>query len=441
MIEEVAADTLRRRRTRGWLVGGTVRDRRLGRYSPDLDVVVEDDPRQVAADLAAALGRPWFALSIRHGAFRVMTPAGHVDVAALQGATIDDDLARRDFTMNAMAQPLEWPLLEDGLVDPFNGMAHLDAGVLVAVSDTIFASDPLRLMRAARFCHVLGMRLDESLEVLVRSQSGLLDDVAGERVSNEVVLTLDAGRAGDAAVLWAHLGLLPTLFPGGAPTIDPTALEALDRLLTVSERPATGPTADLLRERLRIPVDGSFSRPAALRLAMLARSVAPDEVADIAQRLKLSVAMKSLLSTATDLLVSEDCLEEALVAAGRPGRALISFLWLLAPWEPEALLLAAAELSAREVSVGAEGAVAPAKAALGSLLGTWGERAREGVPAPPLNGDRLMERLDVEPGPTLGRVVREVRLAWESGEASSEDDLMDVARDFLGTMGPGQVSA
>ena len=81
----VVAETLQHRGTQGWLVGGTVRDRELGRFSPDLDVVVADDPKPVAAQVAARLRRPWFALSKHFDAYRVLGEGGHIDIAALRG--------------------------------------------------------------------------------------------------------------------------------------------------------------------------------------------------------------------------------------------------------------------------------------------------------------------------------------------------------------------
>jgi poly(A) polymerase len=101
------AEILKHRASEGWLVGGSVRDRMLGRYSPDLDVVVADDALVVARQVAGALHAPWFALSERYPTYRVLGSDGHVDVAAIRGGSILADLAQRDFTVNAMAVPIQ----------------------------------------------------------------------------------------------------------------------------------------------------------------------------------------------------------------------------------------------------------------------------------------------------------------------------------------------
>ncbi len=228
---QAVADILRRRQAEGWLVGGSVRDRELGRYSPDLDVVVADDAAQVAAEVARVLRIPWFALSERHPAYRVMGPEGHLDVAALRGGGILDDLGERDFTVNAMAVPVG----AEGIIDPFNGLAHLRQRRLVAVSERIFVDDPLRLMRAARFSHVLGLQPDASLTLSMKEQASLLAGVAAERVATEMALTLAGGRAADAVRLWHDLGLLEMVLPEvvASERLVPTIalLEALDDLL------------------------------------------------------------------------------------------------------------------------------------------------------------------------------------------------------------------
>ena len=162
------AEILKRRGSEGWLVGGSVRDRILGRYSPDLDVAVADDAAAVAKEVAAALQAPWFALSERHPTYRVLGADGYVDVAAVRGEhplPIWPSGTSPSTRWRCLSPPPPMPMLGamSGLLDPFGGAAHLAEGRLVAVSERIFAADPLRLMRAPRFCHTLGLRLDADL--------------------------------------------------------------------------------------------------------------------------------------------------------------------------------------------------------------------------------------------------------------------------------------
>ena len=164
-----------------WIVGGAVRDRLLGRPVVDLDIAC-CDPRAAAFAYARASGGAPFPLSERHGAWRVALGEGRtVDFTPLRG-TLEDDLATRDFTINAIAEPLAG----GSLVDPFEGAADLERRVLRAVAARIFADDPLRLLRAVRLEDELGFRLEPRTERLVREHATLVTRPAGERILAEL---------------------------------------------------------------------------------------------------------------------------------------------------------------------------------------------------------------------------------------------------------------
>lgn len=185
-----------------WLVGGAVRDELLGRELVDLDIAVRD-PRKAARAFAKRAGGAPFALSERHGAWRVVLENGRtVDFTPLPGP-IEDDLATRDFTINAIAQPLAG----GEPVDPFGGRADLEARRLRAVAESVFRDDPLRLLRAVRLEDELELRLDEATERLVQRDAELVGQPADERILAEL-RRLSAGgyRRLDGLGLLAPLG-------------------------------------------------------------------------------------------------------------------------------------------------------------------------------------------------------------------------------------------
>ncbi|HKD31839.1 MAG TPA: hypothetical protein VKB73_00050 [Gaiellaceae bacterium] len=164
-----------------WVVGGAVRDELLGRELVDLDIAVRD-PRRAARAYARRSGGSPFPLSERRGAWRVALDGGRtVDFTPLPGS-VEEDLATRDFTINAIARPLAG----GDPVDPFSGQTDLKAGALRAVQESVFADDPLRLLRAVRLEDELGVRLDESTERLVREHAQLVTAPAGERILAEL---------------------------------------------------------------------------------------------------------------------------------------------------------------------------------------------------------------------------------------------------------------
>ncbi len=185
-----------------WVVGGAVRDELLGRELVDLDIAVRD-PRAAARAYAKRAGGAPFALSERHGAWRVALEGGRtVDFTPLPGS-IEDDLATRDFTINAIARPLAG----GDPVDPFSGRDDLAARRLSAVGPTVFEDDPLRLLRAVRLEDELGFRLDDETEQLVREQASLVTRPAGERIVAELRRLSSPGyRRLDELGLLAPLG-------------------------------------------------------------------------------------------------------------------------------------------------------------------------------------------------------------------------------------------
>ena len=164
-----------------WVVGGAVRDEALGRPLVDLDVAVRQ-PQRAARTLAKRIGGAPFPLSEQHGAWRVALGDGRtVDFTPLPGS-IEDDLATRDFTINAIAQRVG----SGEVIDPHNGVADLAARRIRVVEDGVFDDDPLRLLRAVRLEDELDFGLTAETEELVRRDAALVTRPAGERVLAEL---------------------------------------------------------------------------------------------------------------------------------------------------------------------------------------------------------------------------------------------------------------
>jgi tRNA nucleotidyltransferase/poly(A) polymerase len=185
-----------------WFVGGAVRDELLGRPVVDVDVVCAD-PESAARAYARRSGGAPFPLSAEHRSWRVVLPEGRTaDFTPVHGS-IESDLARRDFTINAIAQPVAG----GEAVDPSGGRDDLQLRLVRAVSESVFEDDPLRLLRAVRLEEELGFRLAPLTEELVRSQAARVSQAAGERVLAELArLGVDGFRRLDELGLLAPLG-------------------------------------------------------------------------------------------------------------------------------------------------------------------------------------------------------------------------------------------
>ncbi len=214
-----------------YLVGGAVRDLLLGRPPGDVDVVVAGD----AAALAARLGAEPTAHD-RFGTAKVVLDGHEVDVAATRtesypepgalpvvtpGASIEEDLGRRDFTINSMALPLRG---ERKLIDPHGGSADLEAGLLRVLHPASFADDPTRALRAARYAARFGFALEAETERLLRAAE--LGTVSADRRQAELLRLAAEATAPRGFELLSDWGLV-RLREGGA-KLAARAAELLD---------------------------------------------------------------------------------------------------------------------------------------------------------------------------------------------------------------------
>jgi tRNA nucleotidyltransferase (CCA-adding enzyme) len=207
-----------------WLVGGAVRDLLLGREpARDLDLVVEGDARPVAERLAARLG----GIATFHDRFltaRVRAPDHAYDLATarreryprpgalpeVEPASLDEDLRRRDFTVNGIASTFEGEVrLPEGARED---IAH---GRLRVFHDASFTDDPTRVLRLVRYAARLNFAVDAGTSVLARRAvaAGAVDTVTGSRIGAELRLLLDEPAAGAALGLADQLGVLGALRP------------------------------------------------------------------------------------------------------------------------------------------------------------------------------------------------------------------------------------
>ena len=190
-----------------WVVGGCVRDHLMGNVPHDYDCCTAAEPEQMQALFA---DRQLVLAGLKHGTVGVVTEAGVVEITTFrtEGGYLDsrhpdwvkfvrdvkEDLARRDFTVNAMAYSPR-----RGLCDPFGGQADLKNGLLRAVGDPVlrFREDALRILRGLRFAARFGFQIEEATRTAMHTEIAGLDTLARERVLTELEGFLLAATARD----------------------------------------------------------------------------------------------------------------------------------------------------------------------------------------------------------------------------------------------------
>ena len=248
-----------------WLVGGTVRDQLLGRDSHDIDIAVASGALALARKLANVLGGAYFPLDVERETGRIVMPdRAVIDVALLRGSEIQDDLAARDFTINALARSLPDP---GHLIDPFNGERDLRARIVRAVSDQVFVDDPARLMRAVRLAASLDFGIEPHTLALLERDAAGVRNVAGERLREELLRTVNCRNAVMALSMLSSSGVLVQVLPQAR--VDTESQRVIANLLDISTRLARSVQDHTPQALGADPLDaslGEFADPLALDL-------------------------------------------------------------------------------------------------------------------------------------------------------------------------------
>jgi poly(A) polymerase len=173
-----------------YLVGGAVRDALVGRPITDLDLIFPSDPSTLARSFARRIGGHWFWLDRERRQSRVVVnhepDCPDFDFAPFRAPDLERDLLDRDFSINAIAQPLSEPCSADSLVDPCDGLDDLRKKILRMVSRNSFTHDPLRMIKGVRHATVLGLDIEPVTFQHMQAEVTNLYSVAHERIRTEV---------------------------------------------------------------------------------------------------------------------------------------------------------------------------------------------------------------------------------------------------------------
>jgi putative nucleotidyltransferase with HDIG domain len=430
-------------------------------------VVVEGDPGEAArtiAQQAKAAGEKaaCFALSEEFGAWRVVAREGawQVDVEAMRGGSIEADLALRDFTVNAVAEPLQ-----DGQpLDPLEGLADLRARRLRLAGPRAFEDDPLRVLRLVRVAVELDLQPEPEAMRAAREQTGRLARVSPERVFLELQRILAAPRVLRGLELMGELHATEMVLPelDAMKGVEQSryhhrdvyghTLEVLDRVVALT---GSDPAEMLgeehaaeVRSLLAEPLADGLTRGDALRWGALLHDAAKPatrvvrplgrrvtfmghdvlgaELArDVLGRLRASVRLRDHVAA----LVRHHLRLGFLVHEPQPlaPDTVFSYLSTCDSVAVDVTLLSIADRLATRGSK-AQPAIEAHVALAGRMLGDALRWRAEGPPAPLLRGDELAQELDIPLGPRVGELLAELVRAQYTGEVETREQAIAFAR-------------
>ncbi|MCM8805217.1 MAG: CCA tRNA nucleotidyltransferase [Candidatus Omnitrophica bacterium] len=208
-----------------YLVGGYLRDKFLRRANHDIDIMVENDALEFARLFAKVYGYPSPVFYGKFGTAMIEIEKNKIEFATarkesydqfsrkphVKPATVLEDLARRDFTINAMAQNL----LTGELLDPFGGKTDIRKKIVRTPvdPDITFYDDPLRILRGIRFATVLNFAIEENTKKAMAKNVNRLSIVSQERIADEIMKMIAAKKPSTAFILLDEIGALDLLMP------------------------------------------------------------------------------------------------------------------------------------------------------------------------------------------------------------------------------------
>jgi poly(A) polymerase len=486
---------LAERSCEGYVVGGYVRDQVLGRETWDLDLVVPTDALGLARETANRLGGAFVVLDEERQTARVVLrdedERFYVDFATLRGGGVLADLGGRDFTVNAMAVQVQDTAQSPEIMDPFEGQRDLQRGTLRAVSDSVFRDDAIRLVRAVRLGAELSLKMDSGTEQAVIRDAHLITQVSAERVRDELCRIVDAEGVEKQLRYLDELGLLNHLVPEldllrgleqPAPHQEDafqhalSSVGAMEWVVQALARAARGqriPPAE--GSWAKLEVQGPFCAALGSFSPQLARYLGEKPVDERSRSvlLKLAALLHDTGKASTGETDEEGRLrffghaqEGAKVAARvlhrlhfgsgevrlvqvvvrhhmRPlhlsgvdrisDRAVYRFFRDTCNAGVDVLLLSLADNLA--LVQGGENLEQWARICqtVGVLLRNYYERHdRVIAPQPLLSGSDLLQQLGMGPGPEVGRVLRSLLEAQATGEVTTAEEALRLARSLLG---------
>lgn len=385
-----------------YLVGGAVRDRLLGRNSDylDLDFVLPEKAVETARAIAKHYKAGFVLLDAQRQIARVVFKNATVDFALQEGATLETDLQRRDFTINAIAYN---PHTQE-LIDPLQGYTDLQQRLLRMISPANLQDDPLRLLRGYRQAAQLDFALEPNTRSIIRQLAPLIGRVAAERVRVELGYLLNSDRGTAWLEVAGEDGLLAPWFPS-------MTRSHIERLLKVNSAAASLSSFPQLVRELNQPVRNTI-KTSWLGIAKLTCLVSTNSATAEIELEKLAYSRSEIKAVTTAL----------------------QLLPQLQAKSPLQMTLAEQYFFFR-----AAGVVFPAIVILAVVQGMnldsfsslihryLNPKDPVAHPTPILTGNDLMKALQLSPSPLIGEMLLQIQLAQIEGKISTVEEAIAFA--------------
>lgn len=439
----------------GYLVGGSIRDL----FTKNCVFCDRDISIKGAENFARKIANKWdgtfIELDSENKIYRVVLPdkINFLDISELQGNSIEEDLKRRDFTINAIA----YDLANNEFIDVTGGLKDLKNKVLRHIDDKNFEDDPLRILRAFRFYAVTGFKMTIELENALKKYLSLALNPAKERINYEIMKLFGGDFASGALLKMDEFGLLEKIFPcvTEMKKVPPNTHHHLDLFHHVVE---TVRQIEILynkisgfeKEHLDAVDFGGFPRINHLKLAGFLHDIGKFSTWTIEEggRHRFikhdDVGSKMVVPLLRDLKFSKKQIEyiscmiknhiypsNVIVAPSLNDKVMMRYVRKMDDNVIDNIILAKADrLSARGVDI-TEEIVNANISGLDKLLDFYLSKKDSLAPLPKLiNGREIMEILNIKPSPKLGEIINAINEAQLNGDITTHDEAVNYIKNL-----------
>ena len=440
----------------GYLVGGYVRDFLMNKSKEmvDRDIVIKN-AECFAKKMAEKLEATFIILDEENKIFRLVLKdkINYLDISELQGATIEEDLKRRDFTINAIAYNLK----TNEFVDSVNGMQDLKNGILRHIKDVNFEEDPLRILRAFRFAAVTGFDFSEDLKFALNKYKNKVLEPSKERIMYEIMKLFGGRYSSKALLLMNNYDIIEKIFPHAAEMkkVPPNSHHHLDLfnhvVETVKQIEEIYSNSDMqIQEHLDKVDFGGFPRINHLKLAGFLhdigkfstwtieesgrhRFIKHDDVGakicvSFLKELKFSKKQIDYIS----LMIKTHIYPSNVVASPDLNeKIMMRYVRKMENNIIDNIILAKADrLSARGVDITAE-IINANLSGLDKLLNFYLDKKEELKPLPKLlDGYEIMQIKNIKQGVALGMITRALKEAQVNGDIVTKEDAVSFVQSY-----------
>ncbi len=378
-----------------YLVGGSVRDALLERYKTpiDLDFVLPAKTIEIAQEIANSYHGGFVVLDKAREIARVVFPQGTLDFARQEGSSLETDLKRRDFTINAIA----FNLKSQQLFDPLEGLADLQQGIIRMVAACNLEDDPLRLLRAYRQAAQLDFSIEGNTRRAIGDRASLLKNIAAERVQAELNYLFNAPQGNKWLTAAAADGLLQFWLP----SIKPGKIEQLEAV----------------EAALEVYLDFGLNLPELSILAKLATLVSTNAATAEAELTQLKYSRYEIKTVTKTVKYLPQLQKMTSLMSLRE-----QYFWFLAVKDFLPLLIT------RAIATGVSSAI------IDPLIERYLD-PNDPVAHPQslITGNDLIREFKLKPSPLIGTILTEVQVAQIESKIATPQQALNFANSFLET--------